>query len=260
MEIVILPDSAEIGRLAADVIESLLARKPHAVLGLATGSSPLPVYQDLTRRHRSGRLSFAEAEAFTLDEYIGLPDNHPELYREVIGREFTGHVDFSGVRVHGPDGSGVDVPEACNAYEDAIRAAGGVDLQILGIGTDGHIGFNEPGSSLASRTRIKTLTEQTRRDNARFFDSPDAVPRHVVTQGLGTIMEARHILLAATGPNKAQAVHDMAEGPIAALCPASVLQLHPHVTVFLDDAAASKLSLADYYRHSYRHKPHWQEL
>ncbi|MHC6221148.1 glucosamine-6-phosphate deaminase [Arthrobacter sp. MMS24-S77] len=260
MEIVILPDSHEIGRMAADVIESLLERKPDAVLGLATGSSPLPIYQQLIRRHRSGSLSFAQAEAFTLDEYIGLPGKHPELYSEVIRREFTGHVDFAEGRVHGPDGFGVDLPEACNSYEDQIRAAGGVDVQILGIGTDGHIGFNEPGSSLASRTRIKTLTEQTRRDNARFFDSLDSVPRHVVTQGLGTIMEARHIILAATGANKAQAVRELAEGAVTAICPASVLQLHPHVTVFLDEAAASQLSLADYYRHSFQHKPHWQGL
>lgn len=260
MEIVILPDSARIGQLASDVIEVLLTRKPHAVLGLATGSSPLPIYKELRHRHHTKGLSFAQCSAFTLDEYIGLPRDHPESYRQVIRREFTEQVDFPRARVHGPDSGALDLPEACNAYEDSIRAAGGVDLQILGIGSDGHIGFNEPGSSLASRTRIKTLTEQTRQDNARFFDSPDAVPMHVLTQGLGTIMDARHVLLVATGPNKAQAIRDMAEGPVTAICPASALQLHPHVTVFLDEAAASKLALADYYRHSYSHKPTWQEL
>ncbi|MCZ9883616.1 glucosamine-6-phosphate deaminase [Arthrobacter sp. B2a2-09] len=260
MEIVILPGRTEIGMMAADVIESLLDRKPDAVLGLATGSSPLPIYNELVRRYRSGVLSFAEAKAFTLDEYIGLPDQHPELYREVIRREFTRHVDFAEDKVHGPDGFGVDLSGACNSYEDQIRAAGGVDLQILGIGTDGHIGFNEPGSSLGSRTRIKTLTEQTRRDNARFFDSLDSVPKHVLTQGLGTIMDSRHILLTARGLNKAEAVRELAEGAVTALCPASVLQLHPHVTVFLDEAAASMLALADYYRHSFQHKPLWQGL
>ncbi|MDI2033395.1 glucosamine-6-phosphate deaminase [Paenarthrobacter nitroguajacolicus] len=260
MEIVILPNTAEVGRLAADQIESLLAGKAHAVLGLATGSSPLPIYRELEQRYQSGTVSFARARAFTLDEYVGLPDGHPEQYREVIRKEFTDKVDFDPANVHGPAGNAAGTHYACQAYEKAVQAAGGVDLQILGIGTDGHIGFNEPGSSLASRTRIKTLTEQTRRDNARFFDSLDEVPRHVVTQGLGTILEASHILLAATGANKAQAVRHLVEGPVSALCPASALQLHPHVTVLLDDAAASQLSLADYYRHSFRHKPDWQKL
>ena len=141
-----------------------------------------------------------------------------------------------------------------------IRAAGGVDLQLLGIGTDGHIGFNEPGSSLASRTRIKTLTEQTRTDNARFFASPDDVPRHVVTQGLGTISDARHLVLLATGEAKADAVCAMVEGPVSASCPASVLQLHPHASVLLDDAAAARLGLAGYYRETYEGKPPWQGL
>ena len=169
-------------------------------------------------------------------------------------------MNISPDNVRGPDGQAADIPEACRAYEDAIRAAGGVDLQLLGLGTDGHIGFNEPGSSLASRTRIKTLVEQTRRDNARFFGTLAEVPHHVLTQGLGTILEARHVILIATGAQKAQAVRDLAEGPVAAICPASVLQLHPHATVLLDEAAASSLRLADYYRHSYDGKPRWQGL
>ena len=141
-----------------------------------------------------------------------------------------------------------------------MHALGGVDLQILGVGTDGHIGFNEPGSSLASRTRIKSLIEQTRRDNARFFNSMAEVPHHVVTQGLGTILEARHVVLVATGAQKAQAVRDFVEGPVSAICPASVLQFHPHATVLLDEAAASSLKLADFYRHTYDNKPAWQGL
>lgn len=259
MEVVILPGGKQLAALAADAIEDLLRSKPDAVLGLATGSSPLPVYEELARRHRDG-LDFSRARAFTLDEYVGLPAGHPGSYREVIRREFTGRVNIVPDNVHGPDGDAADVPAACRAFEDAIRAAGGVDLQLLGLGTDGHIGFNEPGSSLASRTRIKTLVEQTRRDNARFFTNLAEVPHHVLTQGLGTILEARHVILLATGAQKAQAVRDMAEGPVAALCPASVLQLHPHVTVLLDEAAASSLRLADYYRHSYDSKPRWQGL
>lgn len=259
MEVVILKDSEQIGRLGADAIERLLARKPEAVLGLATGSSPLTIYDELARRCAEGRISFAKARGFTLDEYVGLPADHPESYRNVINTTFVSRVDFPPGAVRGPDGLAADVPAACADYDQAIRDAGGVDLQILGIGTDGHIGFNEPGSSLASRTRIKTLTRQTRMDNARFFDGDvDAVPTHCLTQGLGTIMEARHIVLVATGRAKAEAVHHMAEGPVTALWPASILQHHPHVTVLLDDAAARRLQLADYYRETFASKPDWQ--
>ncbi len=260
MEVVILPSSKEIGALAADAVEALVRRKPNAVLGLATGSSPLPVYDELARRHREQGLSFSGAHGFALDEYVGLPAGHHESYREVIRREFTNRVDIRPENVHGPDGAAADLPAACEAYEEAIRALGGVDLQILGVGTDGHIGFNEPGSSLASRTRIKTLIEQTRQDNARFFERIEDVPHHVVTQGLGTIMDARHVVLVATGAQKAQAVRDFVEGPVAAICAASVLQLHPHATILLDEAAASALKLADYYRYTYDNKPEWQGI
>lgn len=260
MEVVILPGSRQIGRLAADAIEALLRHKPDVVLGLATGSSPLPVYDELSRRHKEQGLDFSKAHAFALDEYVGLEPGHPESYREVIRREFTDRVNIDPANVHSPDGAADDLPAACAAYEDAIRERGGVDLQILGVGTDGHIGFNEPGSSLASRTRIKTLIDQTRKDNARFFRSIDDVPHHVVTQGLGTIMDARHVILIATGARKAQAVRDFVEGPVAAICAASVLQLHPHATILIDEAAASSLKLADYYRHAFENKPKWQGL
>jgi glucosamine-6-phosphate deaminase len=260
LEIVIVPDSSAIGAAVADAVEALLALKPQAVLGLATGSSPLPVYDELARRHAEEGLSFAAAHGFALDEYVGLPAGHPESYREVVFREFTSRVDIKPENVHGPDGTATDLPAACEDYEAAISAAGGVDLQLLGVGTDGHIGFNEPGSSLASRTRIKTLTEQTRQDNARFFASVDEVPHHVLTQGLGTIMEARHLILTATGQQKARAVRQFVEGPVAAICPASALQLHPHATVLLDETAASQLELADYYRQTFSNKPSWQGL
>jgi glucosamine-6-phosphate deaminase len=261
MEVVILPTSSDVARLAADTVTALLQRRPEAVLGLATGSSPLALYDELARRHAEAGLSFARTRAFLLDEYVGLPPDHPERYREVIERELASRVDFAPGAVQGPDAAADDVPQACRAYEQALADAGGVDLQVLGIGTDGHLGFNEPGSSLASRTRLKTLTEQTRRDNARFFGgSVDAVPRHVITQGLATIREARHLVLLASGAAKAEAVHRMAEGPVSALWPASVLQLHPHVTVLLDEAAAGRLQLASYYRETYAAKPAWQGL
>jgi len=259
VEVVILGGSRPIGKLAADAIEGLLRRKPDAVLGLATGSSPLPVYEELAARHATG-LDFSRASGFALDEYVGLPEGHPEQYRNVIRREFTDRINIDPANVHSPDGSAADIPAACDAYEAAIAAAGGVDLQLLGVGTDGHIGFNEPGSSFASRTRIKSLIEQTRKDNARFFTSLADVPHHVITQGLGTIMDARHVILIATGAQKAQAVRNFVEGPVAAICPASVLQFHPHATVLVDEAAASALKLADFYRHTYDNKPSWQGI
>lgn len=259
MEIVIVP-AEQIGDLVATAITRLVDAKPDAVLGLATGSSPLSTYAALARRFRAGEVSFAKAQGFLLDEYVGLAADHPERYRAVVERELEQLVDFADGAVQGPDGLAADLPAACLDYEGRITAAGGVDLQLLGIGTDGHIGFNEPGSSLASRTRIKTLTPQTREDNARFFASAEEVPHHVVTQGLGTISAARHLVLVATGASKAAAVHAMAEGPVSAFCPASVLQLHPHVTVLVDDSAAGDLALADYYHHTYARKPTWQRL
>ena len=261
MEIVICPDATEAGRLGANAIVALLQRKPDAVLGLATGSSPMAIYDELVRRRQSGEVSFAQARAFTLDEYVGLASDHRETYHNVIRRDFVDRVDFAPAAVHGPDGLAADLPAVCHEYEEAIVTAGGVDLQILGIGTDGHIGFNEPTSSLASLTRIKTLTQQTREDNARFFDGDmDAVPTHVLTQGVGTILRARHLVLLAWGENKAAAVAATVEGPVTAMVPSSALQLHPHATVVVDEAAASQLRLADYYRHVYEGKPGWQGI
>lgn len=260
MDVVI--DSGDVvTELAADAVERLLTTRPDAVLGLATGSTPLPVYEELIRRHRAGRLSFARARAFLLDEYVGLPLEHPERYRNVIDRELVSAVDFAPDAVRAPDGSAEDLLAAADAYDAAIAAAGGVDLQILGIGANGHIAFNEPGSSLASRTRIEVLTEQTRRANARFFDGDvDAVPRLAATQGLGTIMSAHHLVLLASGEHKADAVRELVEGAVSAHWPATVLQHHRHVTVLLDEAAASRLEMADYYREMRAARPAWLEL
>ena len=260
MEVVIVESVAELGSIVADAIESLLERTPDAVLGLATGSSPVPVYDELLARFARGRISFGRARAFLLDEYVGLPHGHPESYRSVIERSFTRRVDFAPGAVMGPDGNACDLTAACAAYESAIASAGGVDLQLHGVGADGHIGFNEPGSSLGSRTRLKTLTSQTRVDNARFFESKDNVPRHVLTQGVGTILDARHLVLVASGSGKAEPVAKVVEGPVTAMVPGSALQLHPHVTVVLDEVAASALALSDYYRETWAAKPPWQGL
>lgn len=247
---VIIVSEEEIGELIADKIGKLLTENPKLVLGLATGSSPLRVYDSLAARVQRKEISFAQARGFTLDEYVGLPANHPCSYRTVIDQEFVFRVDFAPGAVKSPDGTAVDLASEAAAYDRSITDAGGVDFQILGIGTDGHIAFNEPGSSLSSRTRVKTLTKQTRIDNARFFDGDvEAVPKHCLTQGLGTIMQSRHIVLIATGTGKAEAVHQLVEGAVSALWPATILQHHPHVTVLIDDDAASQLQLADYFRY-----------
>ncbi|WP_236240026.1 glucosamine-6-phosphate deaminase [Streptomyces sp. CC228A] len=261
MEVVIVPDATAGGELIAGAIADLLRRKPDALLGVATGSTPLPIYDALTARVRSGAVDVSRARIAQLDEYVGLPAGHPESYRSTVLRQVVEPLGLAPDAFMGPDGSAADVQAACHAYDRALAEAGGVDLQILGIGTDGHIGFNEPCSSLASRTRIKTLTEQTRIDNARFFDGDIAqVPHHVITQGIGTILEARHLVLLATGEGKAEAVAQTVEGPVSALVPASALQLHPHATVVVDEPAASKLKLAGYFRHAYAGKPSWQGL
>lgn len=261
MEVVIDPSPRRLADIAADVIETQLRRRPDTVLGLATGSSPLLVYQALAHRYAIGDVSFRHARAFLLDEYVGLPPGHPQSYRRVIQCELTDHVDFSAGAVQGPDGNAADLARACTEYERAIASAGGVDVQLLGVGADGHVAFNEPISSFGSRTRIKTLTARTRQDNARFFEGDlDAVPRHALTQGIATIMEAKHLILLASGSAKAEAIQHLVEGPVSALWPVTALQHHPHVTVLIDEAAASRLQLAQYYRETWISKPAWQEV
>jgi glucosamine-6-phosphate deaminase len=254
MEIIIQPTAEAATHVAARIIAKLLRDKPGAVLGLATGSTPLLLYRTLIDMN----LDWSGVTTFNLDEYIGLPREHPQTYHSFMRENLFRHINISNERVHIPDGNAADIPKFCSDYEARIRDAGGIDLQVLGIGTDGHIGFNEPTSSLASRTRIKTLTQQTRRDNARFFGSEADVPQHVITMGIGTIMEARTNLLLAFGENKARAIAEAVEGPITSINPASVLQMHPVTKVCLDEAAAGELKRADYYRWVYDNKPQWQ--
>lgn len=255
-EVLIVADRDAAGELAARVVWQYVDAADAPVLGVATGSTPEPLYRELARTR--GDRDLSGLTAFALDEYVGLPEGHPESYREVLRREVVEPLGLDPSQVHVPPADPEGLADAGERYEAAIAAAGGVGLQILGIGTDGHVGFNEPGSSLASRTRMKTLTEQTRRDNARFFASVDEVPRHCVTQGIGTIREARHLLLLAFGEGKAPALAAALEGPVSASVPGSALQLHPHVTVIADEAAASELRFAEYYRTAAAHKPAWQ--
>ncbi|MCX6502612.1 MAG: glucosamine-6-phosphate deaminase [Microbacterium sp.] len=257
-EVIIVGSREDAGALAADEIARLIRARPDTVLGLATGSTPLPVYRAL--RPRLAGVDVSRVRGFALDEYVGLDPEHPQSYRSVIAREVVAPLGLDPARVRVPNGAPDGIEHAGADYEAAIEAAGGVDLQILGIGTDGHIGFNEPGSSFASLTRVKTLTRQTREDNARFFDDIDDVPRHCITQGLGTILRARHLLLLAFGAGKADAIARAVEGPVTAMLPGSAVQLHPHATVIVDEAAAGRLRLAGYYRETWQHKPDWQGL
>ena len=252
MEVLVLPTPPAAARRAADVVLGGLAAadRDEPTLGLATGSSPLGLYAELARAVADGRLDLTRARGFALDEYVGLPVGHPQSYREVLLREVCARLGLPADRLHVPDGSGADeaaLVAGAAEYERLIHKAGGVDVQILGIGANGHLGFNEPGSSLTSRTRVKRLSDRTRSDNARFFDGPDAVPTHCVTQGLGTVLEAKRLVLIATGAGKADAIGAAVEGPLSASCPASVIQWHADATVVLDEAAARLLRNRDYY-------------
>jgi len=258
-EVVIVESGDAAGRLVADHIAKQVQITPEMTLGVATGSTPLPVYRELALR-RSRGVDFSRAWAFALDEYVGLPEGHPQSYRAVIDREVTVPIGFNPSHVNVPDGGGTEIETAGERYEATLAAHGGIDLQLLGIGGTGHIAFNEPGSSFGSLTRVKTLTEQTRADNARFFDSLDEVPIHCVTQGLGTIQRARHLVLLAFGEGKAKAIAAALEGPVTASLPGSAIQLHGHVTVVIDEAAASRLEHTDYYRWAQDHKPAWQGI
>lgn len=246
MHIIIRPTADEVAVAAADILVDHI--RDGATLGLATGSTPVATYKELIRRHRSGEISFADCRAFLLDEYIGLPPAHEQSYHHTIRHEFTDHIDIDDRNVASPDGMAADPYAAAEAYEQAILAAGGIDVQLLGVGTNGHIGFNEPGTPLNMPTHVDTLHPQTISDNARFFDSAAAVPVHVLTQGLGTIQRAGRLILLATGEHKAAAVACLAEGPLTTMCPASVLQLHNNATVIIDEAAASGLRNLEYYR------------
>ena len=259
MRVVIAETPAKVARIAAELIATEIknrrAEGRAAVLGAATGSTPLGTYQELTALVRAGELDVSGVSVFALDEYVGLDLAHPESYHSVIRATVTEPLGLDPALVHVPDGSAPDLAAASADFERLIAEAGGVDLQLLGIGSNGHIGFNEPTSSLSSRTRMKTLDPRTRTDNARFFDSIDQVPKYSVTQGIGTVLDARKTLLVAQGAGKADAVARMIEGPIASMCPASALQMHADATVVVDREAAAKLQLAEFYEYIEANRP-----
>ena len=248
MLVEILPDydavSERAARLVSEEIRRRSLRTGHAVLGCATGSTPIGLYQRLISRDDPEGPDFSRVTRFNLDEYVGLTPEHPQSYWHFMREHLFDHVGIDTDRIHMPDGMAADLDAACAAYERSIEEAGGIDLQILGIGSNAHLAFNEPGSSLGSRTRVQTLTAKTLADNARFFGE-EAQPHEAVTMGLGTIMEARKLLMLASGTGKAAAVRAALEGPVTAMCPASVLQMHPHAYILLDEDAASALA----YRH-----------
>lgn len=252
---VVIVDSAEAGgAIAAGIVRGVVERRRDAVLGLATGSTPLTTYAALAGLG----LDLSAVRGFALDEYVGLPAEHPQSYASVITREVVVPLALTPELVRVPGRDGLPIEGAGERYEREIDYAGGIDVQLLGIGTTGHVGFNEPGSSLASLTRVKTLTRQTRADNARFFNAAGEVPTHCITQGLGTILRARHLILLAFGEAKAEVLAAALEGPVSASTPGSVVQLHPTVTVIVDEAAAAKLANADYYRYAWDSRFDWE--
>jgi glucosamine-6-phosphate deaminase len=247
MEVIISSTYEEMSKAAAQKVARLLNTKPDAVLGMATGSTPLGLYQELVRMHREDGLDFSQVTTFNLDEYVGLRPDHPQSYHYFMHENFFQHVNVPKQHIYIPSGNTSNYRAFCSWYEQRIEECGGIDLQILGIGSDGHVAFNEPGSSLSSRTRLKTLAKQTIDDNARFFEQRADVPVYAITMGVGTILEAGQLILLANGANKAEAVAKAVEGPVTSMVTASALQLHPYAKIFLDDEAASKLEMREYY-------------
>ncbi|MEX0747639.1 MAG: glucosamine-6-phosphate deaminase [Rhodothermales bacterium] len=241
MLVEVLEDYDAISDRASEIVTTHVRRKPDSVIGFATGGTPLGLYRRLIDNHLHKGLDFSKITTFNLDEYVSLAPEHPQSYHYFMWENLFKHINVNSSKVYIPHGMADDVEYFCEWYEQQIKKAGGIDLQILGIGANGHLAFNEPGSSMGSRTRIKTLTQKTVRDNARFFENPDDVPIYAITMGIGTIMDARTLLLIASGENKAEAVRNALEGPITGICPATVVQMHRFAHVLLDKPAASKL-------------------
>lgn len=249
MKVVILKDAAEVAQYGAEIFVKQINKKNNSVLGLATGSTPVALYEELIAANKAGKASFKDVSSFNLDEYMGIEGDHPQSYRHFMNENLFNHVDIDKANTQVPPGNAANPIEACEKYESDIVEAGGIDIQLLGIGRNAHIGFNEPSSSLASRTRVKTLTQATIDDNARFFSADEHQPHLSITMGIGTILESKKVVLLATGEGKAEAIKDTIEGPVSAACPASALQLHRDAVLIIDEAAASKLADKEFYKH-----------
>lgn len=258
MEVIIRPDAEAAADLTARLVQKALQDKPRLVLGLATGRTMESVYRRLVEMHCSEKLDFSGVATFNLDEYVGLASENSDSYRHYMERNLFQHVNLRPSNVHLPDGIAVDLDAECVRYEQAIRDSGGIDLQLLGIGSDGHIGFNEPLSALQSRTRVKALTPATIEQNAWHFSVPEKMPRRALTMGVGTILECRRCILLATGEAKAEIIAAAVEGPITSMISASALQLHPHCTIIVDQPAGGCLRGADYYRWIFDNEPEWE--
>lgn len=258
MEVIIQPTAEAAASLVARIIARELRANPHLVLGLATGKTMERVYRHLVRMHREEKLDFSLCRTFNLDEYVGLFPADPNSYRHYMNQHLFRHVNIDIRNTHLPNGLATDLDKACMHYETVIQQCGGIDLQLLGIGKSGHIGFNEPLSALRSRTRVKALTPTTIKQNAPFFGGEDKMPRRAITMGVGTIMESRRSLLLATGSAKADVMAQAVEGPITSMVTATALQLHPRCTVVVDEEASMKLKERDYYRWIFENEPEWE--
>jgi glucosamine-6-phosphate deaminase len=260
MEVVIRKDREQAADLTARVIARELRENPDLVLGLATGRTMEIVYGMLVRMHNEEQLDFSMATTFNLDEYVGVPREHPGSYRRYMEEHLFNHVNIDPRRTHLPNGMARDIETECRQYEARIKNRGGIDLQLLGIGRSGHIGFNEPLSSLRSRTREKALTPATIEQNKFMFDTPESMPRWAITMGVGTILDARKCILLATGEEKASVIAKAVEGPITSMISASALQLHPNCVMVLDEAAASRLENKSYYRWIFENERCWADF
>lgn len=258
MEVIICPTTESANLLTAQLIADSVKVKPTSVLGLATGRTPEGVYARLGQLHQETGLDFSKITTFNLDEYIGIPTTHPQSFRAFMERELFSKTNIRRENTHLPNGMATDLEAECQRYETAIAAAGGIDVQLLGIGLNGHLAFNEPLSSLTSRTRAKALTPETRRQNEHAFGSLEQVPTRAVTVGVGTVLESRWAILLATGASKAEIVRKAVEGPLCAIVTASALQMHRRCTVIVDEAAAAQLEMKEYYRWVFDHEPEWE--
>lgn len=260
MQVIIQSDTQSAVKLTAAVLADALRRNPEMTFGLATGATMEGVYAELVRMYREEKLDFSSAKTFNLDEYIGLPVEDKNSYRSYMDKHLFDHINIKKSNTHLPNGMTPDIPGEGSRYEAAIKAAGGLDLQLLGIGQDGHIGFNEPLSSLRSRTRDKLLAPQTLQQNSIYFDPPESMPRRAFTMGIGTILDARKIVMLVTGESKSDIIAQAIEGPVSSMVTASAIQFHNDATVILDQAAASKLKAQDYYHWCFENEPYWDKF